>query len=66
MKIEIGIFPKPTRGALLQAMELIKDQMHLGALSGEFDFDHGYIATGQRESDSYHVDWSATRVPSRA
>lgn len=57
MVITITVVPKPTRGALLQALEEIKGQVAVGALSGDFDFEHRYVATGQSESDHYACDW---------
>ena len=57
MKLEITLSPKPTRGALLDALEHVKEQIVAGALSGELDFDHRYIATGQSESDHYSGAW---------
>jgi hypothetical protein len=58
MVITITVVPKPTRGALLQTLEEIKGQIAVGALSGDFNFDHCYVATGQSESDHYQCQWS--------
>jgi hypothetical protein len=60
MVLKITVSPKPTRGALLVALEEIKQQIALGTLSGAFAFTHSYIATGHRESDPYRCDWATT------
>jgi hypothetical protein len=61
MRVVITISPKPTRGALLDALEHVKEQITAGALAGELDFDHRYIATGQSESDHYSGEWSTDK-----
>lgn len=58
MVIVITITPWATQGARLEAMERVKHQINVGALSGEFSFDHSYITTGHSESDHYTCQWS--------